>query len=428
MRLFLGIDIGTSGVRTSVIDKNKSELSCSRVFMDPPELMDGRPVQDPMLWQRSVDNCLKKQAAAVSEAGLDMRLVDAVAAAGTSGTLLLTDSGLEPVTCGFMYNSADFHDEAREIARAAPADSIARGPSSALARLLFAQKLPGAAHAAFALHQADWISAKLLGRGGFSDENNVLKLGYDLMSDSWPDWYKSIGVRRDLLPKVSPVGCDIGLIDPGMAERYGFSEGVRIVAGTTDSNASFLASGASCVGEGSTSLGTTLAVKLVSDRPVFSPAHGVYSHRLFGRWMAGGASNSGGGALLAHFSRDEIMRLQTELQPETDTGLNYYPLSGTGERFPQADPGLRSRITPRPENDAEFLQGLLEGIASVELQAYETLAELGAPRVRSIKTTGGGANNDAWTKIRRRIMGCPVSAARADAAYGAALVALSSAH
>ena len=427
LRLFLGIDIGTSGVRTSVINLEKTELSSSSVPMEPPGSLDGRPAQDPEIWWQAVDECLTRQADALADTGNDMGLVEALAVDGTSGTLLLADKNLQPVTAGLMYNSAGFREEAETIEQAAPADSIARGPSSALARLLFAQKLHGAENAHFALHQADWIAARLLGRGGNSDENNVLKLGYDLVSGAWPEWFAAAGVRTDLLPKVSPVGRTTGRAEHGMAKKYGLGKNTRIVAGTTDSNASFLASGASSVGEGSTSLGTTLAIKLISDREVSSPEHGVYSHRLFGKWMAGGASNSGGGALLAHFRRDEIARLQTQLKPETDTGLNYYPLAGTGERFPLADPELKSRVTPRPEKDSVFLQGLLEGIALVERRAYETLAQLGAPRVQSVKTTGGGGANEAWTSIRRRILGCPVSPARADAAYGAALIALSSA-
>ena len=75
-----------------------------------------------------------------------------------------------------------------------------------------------------------------------------------------------------------------------------------ICAGTTDGVASFIATRAAAPGDAVTSLGTTLVLKLLSDKPIFAPAQGVYSHRLGDRWLAGGASNTGGGALLAHFS------------------------------------------------------------------------------------------------------------------------------
>lgn len=51
-------------------------------------------------------------------------------------------------------------------------------------------------------------------------------------------------------------------------------------AGTTDSIAAFLASGVATVGEAVSSLGSTLAIKLLSDTPVDDSRYGVYSHRL----------------------------------------------------------------------------------------------------------------------------------------------------
>lgn len=426
LELFLGIDIGTTGVRTSVIDREKTELSNARVAMDSPETLDGRPVQDPMVWWNAVEDCLNKQSSSLVELGMNLKMVAAISVDGTSGTLFLGDKLLNPVTPAWMYNSTGFFKEAEVIASIAPTESIACGASSALARLLFAQDHHNGAQACFVFHQADWIAAKLLARGGLSDENNVTKMGYDLQSSAWPEWFNRTSVRNDLLPKVMPVGANLGQIDSSVAQRFGFDESTRIVAGTTDSNASFLASGASAVGEAATALGTTLAIKLISDKPIVSPKHGVYSHKLFGKWLAGGASNTGGGALLVHFTNDQINCLQSELRPKVDTGLSYYPLSSSGERFPIHDPSLQSRTMPRPKSDAEFLQGLLEGVALVEHQAYKVLAELGAPQVQSVKTTGGGAKNDAWLTIRQRILGCPVSAVRADAAYGSALIALSS--
>ena len=77
---------------------------------------------------------------------------------------------------------------------------------------------------------------------------------------------------------------------------------MAVVAGTTDGCAAFLASGASEAGDGVTSLGTTLTLKLLSATPVFAPQFGVYSHRIGDQWLAGGASNSGGGVLASLFS------------------------------------------------------------------------------------------------------------------------------
>ncbi|MGL6209100.1 MAG: FGGY-family carbohydrate kinase, partial [Paracoccaceae bacterium] len=177
-------------------------------------------------------------------------------------------------------------------------------------------------------------------------------------------------------------------------------------------------------GDGVTGLGTTLTLKILSDRPIFAPEYGIYSHRLLGMWLAGGASNSGGAALLAHFSAGEIAALSVGMDAEADTGLDYYPLPGVGERFPIADPGMVGRVSPRPDDPVRFLQGLLEGIAGIEALGYARLAELGGPALTSVRSMGGGAGNAAWSAIRARKLGVPMLAPLSEAAaYGAALVA-----
>ena len=71
-----------------------------------------------------------------------------------------------------------------------------------------------------------------------------------------------------------------------------------------------------------------------------------------------------------------------------------------------------------------FLQGLLEGIARIEARGYELLAELGAPRLTALWTTGGGAQNPAWERLRARRLKVPLHTARsALAAYGSARLA-----
>jgi hypothetical protein len=174
-----------------------------------------------------------------------------------------------------------------------------------------------------------------------------------------------------------------------------------------------------------TSLGSTLTVKLLSDKPVFAPRFGIYSHRLAGRWLPGGASNTGGAALARHFDPAAIARLSAGIDARQDSGLDFYPLPKPGERFPIADPALAPRETPRPADDALFLHGLLEGIARVEALGYARLAELGAPKLLRVRSVGGGAGNAAWTALRARILGVPLCPARSEeAAVGTASLAL----
>jgi D-ribulokinase len=418
--LFLGIDVGSGGVRACVVDTCGDLLGMESATLPPPRRQGDAVDQEPELWWHAT-------VVAISKLGrnIDLGTVQRICVDGTSGTLLMIDAAGRPRTPGLMYNDARAATEAARIAAVAPAESGAHGASSALAKLLHVLSRGEIGDARVAVHQADWIAGRLAGHYGVSDENNALKLGYDPVARTWPAWLDQLGVSRELLPKVLVPGTPFANIDPEVATTLGLSLSARVAAGTTDGVAAFIATRADMPGDAVTSLGTTLVVKLLATRPIFAASQGVYSHRLGERWLAGGASNSGGGALLTHFTAADMERLTPQLRPEAPTGLDYYPLPKIGERFPIADSTLAPRITPRPAEDHRFFQALLEGIASIEALAYQHLARLGAPSLRRVISIGGGAKNEAWAEIRRRALGVPVTvAAQTEASYGTALLAL----
>lgn len=77
----------------------------------------------------------------------------------------------------------------------------------------------------------------------------------------------------------------------------------------------------------------------------------------------GGASNTGGAVLRRFFSDAQLAELTQRMDASSPTGLDYYPLTAPGERFPVNDPALQPRLEPRPADDAVFLQvgGLRQG-------------------------------------------------------------------
>jgi sugar (pentulose or hexulose) kinase len=419
MSHYLGIDFGTSGCRSCVIDREGRVLAESRVALPSPH-RDGDAVeQDPALWWQALLANLDRLAERHS-----LHAIQALCLDGTSATLLGTDLQGRPVTPALLYNDTRAREQAARSAALAPPDSPARGAGSSLAKLLWLLEQPAGRHVRHAAHQADWLLGQLCGRHGVSDENNALKLGYDAVARRWPDWLQALALPEGVLPQVVPAGQPIGTLAPAWARRWGLSTDTRVLGGTTDSTASFLATGAG-PGEAVTALGSTLVLKIRAPAPVFHAPLGVYSHRLGQDWLVGGASNSGGAVLARYFTPAQIDALTQCLLPEQPTGLGYYPLPAPGERFPVCDPAMPPRLTPRPADDARFFQGILEGIAAIEAAGYRTLVTLGAPAPRRILTTGGGAVNLAWNRIRERLCGVPVvPASHQQAAYGSALLAL----
>lgn len=420
--LHLGVDVGTSGVRAIAITGRGEAVAEARRPMPPPVAQDGVLAQDPEIWWQAAVETVRDVAGQAGPDQAVMGRIASIAVDGTSGTLLLADDAGRPLAPGRMYNDASGAALAPRIAGIAPPESGAHGATSPLARLLLLQPQHGTAR--HALHQADWIAGRLLGRMGLSDENNALKLGYDPVRRVWPGWLDALGVRRELLPQVVAPGTALGPVTAEAAARLGLAPDCLVVAGTTDGCASFLATGADRIGDAVTALGTTMTLKILGERPVFAPAYGVYSHRLGERWLVGGASNTGGQALLRFLSPERMAALTPQLRPDRPTGLRWHPLPGTGERFPVADPALTFAPVPLPEDELTLFQGLLEGIAEVEARAYLLLRELGGPTLLSMRTVGGGAANPGWTAIRASRLGVPMlRPASAEAAYGTALLA-----
>jgi sugar (pentulose or hexulose) kinase len=405
-KLYLGIDLGTSGARAVVIDDQSRQISSGRATIEGNH-------RSPVQWHRAMEVALDKALSSV-----ERKKIHAVAVDGTSGSVLPVDNAGRPLADALMYNDppSDLH------AAAALQGLLEPGSLAGVPALLRAQSFLSL-HPAHILHQADWLTFLFSGRF-VSDDNNALKTGYSSLTRSWPEWMAQHALYP-ALPDVVEPGTIIGTITQNAAKRFALSPRTLVIAGTTDGCASFIASGAREPGDAVSVLGTTLTLKLLSNKPSNAEEFGIYSHRLLGNWLAGGASNAGGAALLSHFTADEMTALSAMVNPDKPTGLNYYPLPSKGERFPVNDPELPPRLTPRPDDAATFLQGMFEGIATIEAKGYALLEKLGAPALRSVRSMGGGAKNLQWTAIRSRSLGVPViNAASDEAASGAAQLAL----
>lgn len=412
MAVAIGIDVGTSGVRAAAVATDGTCLALSQRHF---ETMEG--ARSPAAWLAGVRACLHDLAQRISLANIHGIAID-----GTSGTLLGTDANGAPVAGPLMYNEPCPDRQILEaISLHAPPNSPALGANSALARAIHLARRPGVARV---LHQADWIALQLAPEHFATDENNALKTGYDLVGEAWPDWIEAAGMDRALLPVVRRAGDRIGPVGPA-ARTLGLPALCHLHAGTTDGCAAFLATGASRIGDAVTSLGSTLVLKLASDRPLNVGRHGIYSHRIRDFWLVGGASNSGGAVIRALIGDDRLAELTRRLRPREPTGLDYYPLIRPGERFPINDPELPPRLQPRPQDDVVYFQAILEGITRIEQLGYRRLQELGAPTLKTIRTVGGGSRNPAWTELRQRALGVTfLDSQSTEAAVGVASLAL----
>jgi sugar (pentulose or hexulose) kinase len=417
MNLYLGIDFGTTGARSTIIDSQGTihcETEHTFAHAQQPEL--------PSVWQNALWDTIDQIPPAIRNQ------VRAIALDGTSSTVMLCNTDGIPVCEPILYNDARGAAVTERLRAIAPDNHTVLSATSSLAKLLWWQEggHGGTAPTVF-LHQADWLAFLLHGKLGISDYHNALKLGFDVDTLCYPNWLIEgiAGAATPELPQVVAPGTPVGEVRDQVGDRFGFPRDCMICAGTTDSIAAFLASGVNLPGEAVTSLGSTLAVKLLSHTRVDDSRYGIYSHKLGDLWLVGGASNTGG-AVLRHFFTDvELENYSTQIDPAQESLLDYYPLLKKGDRFPINDPDLPPRLEPRPTDSVEFLHGLLESIARIEARGYQLLQELGATPLTKVYTAGGGAKNLVWSAIRKRYLKVPVETpVQTAAAYGVALLAM----
>jgi xylulokinase len=382
---YLGLDFGTSGARAVIIDNTATTLWTQHTTYSQ--------FDHPLSWRDALFWLINAIPPAL-RSGLSAIAID-----GTSGTVLLADDAFQLVSPVLMYNH-----------------HLAGQPLTKLAQLTQHALTPR-----YLMHQVDYLNAQLTGTAGVTDYHNALKSGYDVQQMEWP---ATLAPYADLLPNVVAPGALLGKLQRRIARHYNLNPNCRIHAGTTDSIAAFIATGAAQTGVGVTSLGSTLVLKLLSQQYINAPEYGVYSHKYGNLWLVGGASNSGGAVLRQYFTDNELRDLSAQIDLAHPSPCHYYPLPCAGERFPTADTNYPPRMEPRPEHDVDFLYGLLTGIARIEQQGYAKLVTLGADKVTQVITAGGGSHNPTWQTIRHQQMQIPTSSAtHTDAAFGSALLA-----
>ena len=401
-----GLDFGTSGARISIINFHKKLVYSNSV----PYLCS---FKNPNSW---INSCEKLLGCLPIKVKSNLKKL---AISGTSGTLTACNFKGDPIGNAIPYHQACSEHKTLLDSLTFEEEHL-RTPYSSLAKALNLIDKYGTN--ILLRHQSDWITGWFLKDWTHGEEGNNLKLGWDLTKESWPKSYLNTSWKK-CLPQIIQSGKIIGKVNSDLAKRFNLNEKLILISGTTDSNASVIAAGLGN-DDGLTVLGTTIVVKKITDYPI--KAQGITTHRVNGDWICGGASNAGCGILSKFFSDLEIKELSRQINPLKNTSLNLLPLNSKGERFPINNPYLEPILGPRPVSDSLYLHALFEGLAKIEFKGWEKLSELTGSLPKKIITTGGGAKNPQWRKIREKVINIPIVSCNKTTSFGTALLAFDS--
>ncbi len=426
---FIGIDIGTQGVRVVLLDELGRQVAAKEEVFALSK--NSREEQSPLLWWHCCQHLIGLLMHEVKEM-VSLKEVKAVAVTSTSGTIIPLGNDHNPLHPAIMYSDPGSAEEAA-LCKAIAMREVKEGytafnSSSGLPKMRwFLNRHPQLVSALYKfIHAADFITGRLCGDYSTTDYTNALKSGYNIHSSEWPSYINDqIAIEKRWLQQVKRSGEPLGTLLPELATEWGLPEGVIVTTGLTDGCASQVASGAVSPGQWNTTIGTTMVIKGVTKHELIDPSGAIYNHRHpSGYWMPGGASNTGADWVSHFFAGYDLAELSRLAGKQLPSHLLAWPLLQQGERFPFFAPDARG-FWPEGD-DVEKFTACMEGVAFIERYAYERIALLSGEKIQHIFSAGGGSNSSTWLRIRSSVLNCDISKMKnVSGAAGAAILAAS---
>jgi xylulokinase len=421
----IGIDVGTTGVKTIAISPDGEVLARAEQGYPLSTPQPGWSEQDPEDWWRATQATLEMIAAA------GVRDVRGIGVSGQMHGLVCLDAGDAVLRPAMLWNDQRTSGECAEIeARIGLERLIQLTGNRALTgftapKLLWLQRHEPDVYSRIAhvLLPKDYVRLRLTGERVIDVSDASGTLLFDVGHRRWSEEVTdALEVPRSWLPRA--------LESPEVSGKT--AQGVAVAAGAGDQAAGALGVGVDRPGPLSVVLGTSGVV--FAALPAFAAepqarVH-VFCHAVPGAWHAMGVMLSAAGSL--QWFRDTVaagvpfaeLDAQAAAWPAGSEGLFFLPYLA-GERTPHADPDARAAfvgLSLRHDRGA-MVRAVMEGVAYALRDSLSLLTELGVKAERG-RASGGGARSGLWLRIVASTLGLPLelTAVEEGSAYGAALL------
>jgi xylulokinase len=431
--MYLGIDIGTSGVKAILMDESGAvaEIANAALTVSRPNALWSE--QDPADWWAVTNS-------AVSQ--LDLQKRRAVKAVGLSGqmhgaTLLGADH--QVLRPAILWNDGRSADQCsaleRDIADLGQITGNRAMPGFTAPKLQWVRENEPEifAQVKTILLPKDYIRLRMTGELASDMSDSAGTLWMDVGKRDWSDtMLEATGLDRTHMPKLYEGSEFTGQLRFELAEAWGM-ERVPVVAGGGDNAAGAVGVGVVKPGDAFLSLGTSGVLFLAGGGYTPNPAGGVHSfcHALPDRWhqmsvILSAASCVDWAVKLTGMKDAAEIFAAIEARNAPSTSEIFLPYL-SGERTPHNDPNAKGVLFGLThESDAAAIgQAVLEGVAFAFRDGMDALTDSGA-HIDSITVIGGGAKSHYWGKILASVLGRPLvyrDGGEVGPAYGAAKLA-----
>ncbi|MBP7240629.1 xylulokinase [Amaricoccus sp.] len=424
---YLGIDIGTSSVKSALFDDRQRLIGQASVPLDISRPQAGWSEQDPEAWWAAVEATLDRLAAEHGLGGLR-----GVGLSGQMHGAVLLDADDRVLRPAILWNDGRSGAECAEIEAAFPrareiAGNIAMAGFTAPKLAWVARHEPRIfEHVSTVLLPKDYVRFRLTGHhvSDMSDASGTLWL--DVAARDWSDdLLEATGLNRAQMPRLVEGSESSGELLPELARRWGVTGPAVVAGGAGDNAAAACGVGVVTPGSAFVSIGTS-GVLFVSNAR-FSPntagAVHAFCHAIPDTWHQMGVILSAADSLewLSRITGRPARDLAAAVgAPDRASPVAFLPYL-SGERTPHNDPAARGAFVglAQAHDATDLAQAVMEGVAFAFADCQAALAAAGTD-FDSALAVGGGSRSDAWLRIIAAALDRPLRLA-ADSDIGAAL-------
>lgn len=430
--MWLGIDIGTSSVKLSLVDEVGAEVSAATAPLTVQTPYPYWSEQDPEAWWQAV-------VAAAGDLGRrwDLSLVKGVGLSGQMHGAVLLDAADQVIRPAILWNDGRCFAEAEELA-ALPSIGVRAGapplPGFTAPKLMWVQRHEPEAFARIRriLLPKDYVGLRLHGRHVTDKSDAAGTLWLDQEARGWSDdLCKASGVDPAWLPDCVEGTEVVGEIGAEAAGLLSLPPSTPVVAGGGDAATGAISVGAVRDGDCFLSLGTS--GQLFRATSAYRPNPGevvhAYAHCVPGMWFQMAAMLNGARPMdwFSGICGASVGDLLAEAANVDSKDAPIFLPFLTGERTPHGDPHIRGGFQGLADgmNRAHMMRAVVDGIAFSFADAADALTRAGAVFGR-VPAIGGGARSDLLLQTIADVTGFTVTRGAGEAtgaALGAALLA-----
>lgn len=426
--MFLGLDLGTSGVKALLIDGGQKVVGSGHGALEVSRPHPGWSEQEPAGWVRACEEAIAVLKAAH---GRELAAVEGIGLSGQMHGATLLDKADTVLRPCILWNDTRSHAEAAAL-DADPRFRQITGnivfPGFTAPKLAWVRNNEPDlfARVAKVLLPKDYLRFWLTGEHISEMSDSAGTAWLDVAQRRWsPDLLAATDLGEAHMPALVEGTHKAGALRAGLASRWGMAAGVPVAGGAGDNAAS--ACGMGTVGEGQAfvSLGTSGVLFAANRAYLPNPTSAVHTfcHALPGTWHQMGVILSATDSLnwLCGITCKDAASLTAELGEDLRApgGVTFLPYL-SGERTPHNDSAIRGAFTglAHEQHHAALTQAVLEGVAFAFRDSLEALRTAGTTLTR-VTAIGGGSRSRYWLKAIATALGIPVDIP-ADGDFGAA--------